>query len=512
MQRQKLHFGRLWVLVILGAVLLATAGAQAASPQGVMKQAIHWGLSADWLDPATGGGSVSAHLTMYLLHDSLVKGMPEGIFTPSLAESWTVSPDCKVYEFKLRKGVKFHNGDIMTAEDVVFSFWRYRGALAKFIHGRTEKVEAVNPNLVRYQFKEPFPDFLEYLVVGSSTIGWITPKKYVEKVGDAGFRKNPVGAGPYKFVEFVPGVKLVAEAFEDYWRKVPNVKRLEFYIILEQSTRLTMVKRGEVDIATTLQGIFYEDAKKDPKLRLLNPLTVTRWLVQMTAQWDSNSPWSDPRVRKAASLAIDRQTLVDIFHPGCEPVGALGLENDPMALQFPPDPYDPAQAKKLLAEAGYPKGFQGGKFYPYGGGFWEFGEQIATYWKAVGISVETILLERPAFYAHLEGGKMKGGLIFDNATIPSIRGRLDNLFGKASYGNYSDIRLMWDRYQREVSPEARKDLITQIQKMIHERTMYIPLTSTNAPAAVGPKVAGNPYKIQPLIWFTAPLEDIELVK
>jgi len=511
MKRRETRFWRLWVLAILGAVLLGASGAMAA-PQGVMKQAIHWGLSADWLDPATGSFGVSQHLTMYLFHDSLVKAMPEGLYTPSLAESWTVSPDAKVYDFKLRKGVKFHNGDTMTAEDVIFSFWRYKAISAKYIQGKTEKVEAVNPYEVRFHFKEPFPDFLEYLIVGSTTIGWITPKKYVEKVGDAGFKKQPVGAGPYKFVEFVPGVKLVAEAFEDYWKKVPSVKRLEFYIVSEPATRLAMVKRGEVDIATLLQGVFYEDVKKDSKLRLLEPLSATRWLVSMTAQWDPKSPWSDPRVRKAASLAIDRKTLADIHMPGCSPIGAIGLENDSMALQFPPDPYDPEQAKKLLAEAGYPKGFQGGKFYPYEGGYWPYGEQIATYFKAVGISVETVLLDRPAWFANREGGKMKGGIFIDNPTSATIGGRLEYLFGKTSYGNYPDIQALWDQYRGETSPKVRRDLMAQIQKMIHERTEFIPLTSTNSPAAAGPRVIGNPYKVQPLLWFTAPLEDIELAK
>ena len=148
--------------------------------------------------------------------------MPEGTYGPSLAESWNISSDGKTIDFKLRKGVKFHNGDMMTAEDVVFSYWRYGASQAKILHSKTEKVEAVNPLLVRFSFKEPFPDFLEYLLPGATTIGWVVPKKYVEKVGDAGFRKNPVGAGPYKFVEFVPGVRLVGEAFEDFWRRVPK--------------------------------------------------------------------------------------------------------------------------------------------------------------------------------------------------------------------------------------------------------------------------------------------------
>ena len=261
-------------------------------------------------------------------------------------------------------------------------------------------MEAVNPLLFRIQFRESFPDFLEYLVPGVTTIGWIVPKKHVEKVGDAAYKKHPIGAGPYKFVEFVAGQRLVGEAFEEYWRKVPHIKRMEFHIIPEPATRLAMAGRGEVDISTLMQGVFYENLKKDPNLRLLSPLSPTRWIVYFTSQWDPKSPWSNPRVRKAASLAIDRKTLADIHMPGCDPIGSLSLPGDPEALDFPPDPYSPEQAKKLLAEAGYPKGFHGGIYYPYNGPYWPYGEQVANYWKTIGISLDTRLLDRPSWFAH----------------------------------------------------------------------------------------------------------------
>src|SRR5512139_3304599 len=116
------------VLLLGGMLTFGASPAQAASPAGVLKEAIHWGLSADWLDPATNAGLVPAQLPLYLFHDALLKPMPDGTYSPCLAESWTVSPDSKVYEFKLRKGVKFHNGDPMTAEDVIFSFQRYKAA------------------------------------------------------------------------------------------------------------------------------------------------------------------------------------------------------------------------------------------------------------------------------------------------------------------------------------------------------------------------------------------------
>ncbi len=499
------------VLAILAAVHFSSSSIFAAPPQGVLKQAIHWSVSADWLDPSTGQPGTLGWFPLQLFHDALVKSMPEGNYTPCLAESYSISPDSKIYEFKLRRGVKFHNGDTMTAEDVVFSYWRYKGRQAKFFHDNTEKVEVVNPLLVRFHFKNPFPDFLDYFLPGSTSVGWIVPKKYVEKVGEAGFKQHPVGAGPYKFVEFVAGVKLVGEAFEDYWRKVPQIKRMEFYYVPDQTTRVAMVRRGEVDIATQIKDVAYEDVKRDPKLRVLTPLSPVRFLMYMASQWDPKSPWSDIRVRQAASLAIDRQTLAEIHMPGCKPVGTIALEGDPLAVQFPADPYDPERAKKLLAEAGYPKGFRGGKFYPQIT-YWGYGEQVATYWKAVGITVEMVKLEAPTWFAHRDSGKMKGEVFMDPSVPPTIGGRLAYLFGPTSYGNYPEIQGLWEQYRKESRPNVRKDMIGRIQRLIHEKTMWIPLTEVNSPAAFGPGPKGNPYRIQPFLWFTAPFEDMELGK
>jgi ABC-type transport system substrate-binding protein len=109
-----------------------------------------------------------------------------------------------------------------------------------------------------------------------------------------------------------------------------------------------------------------------------------------------------------------------------------------------------------------------------------------------------------------EGGKMKGNLCIDYGIAPTITGRLSYLLGPGSFGNYPDIQKLWDQFQKAVDAKERKELILQVQKMIYDRTMFIPLSSTNSPAAFGPKVKGNPYKVQPLIWFTAPFEDVEL--
>src|SRR5206468_2422378 len=228
---------------------------------------------------------------LYAVHDALVKAMPAQPMAPSLAESWTVSRDGLVYEFVLRKGVKFHNGEPVTAEDVKFSFERYRGTAASSFKARIAAVEVADAQRVRFRLKQPWPDFMTYYGTPATGAGWIVPKKYLEKVGDDGFKKAPIGAGPYKFVSFNPGVELVLEANDQYWRKAPTVKKLVFRVIPDEATRLAALTRGEVDVAYSIRGELAEELKKTPGLTL-KPAVIqgTFWLA-FADQWDPKSPW-----------------------------------------------------------------------------------------------------------------------------------------------------------------------------------------------------------------------------
>ena len=215
---------------------------------------VHVTLVNRWLDPAETEGLITPFMVLYPIHDALVKPMPGGLNTPCLAESWTVSKDGLTYEFVLRKNAKFHNGDPVTAEDVKFSFDRYRGSGAKLLKEKVKEVQVAPPNRVRIVLKEPWPDFMAFYGTSATGAGWIVPKKYVEKVGDDGFKKAPVGAGPFKVVSFNPGIELVLEAFAGYWRKTPGVKRLVMKSIPDESTRAAALKAGEVDIAYLFGG------------------------------------------------------------------------------------------------------------------------------------------------------------------------------------------------------------------------------------------------------------------
>jgi len=181
------------VAVVLAGGGFDPAGAQ-GKPEGEMRWALYVTMPPAWFDPGEVAGTITPFWVLYALHDALVKPMPGNLMSPSLAESWTVSADQRVYEFKLREGVKFHNGDPFTAEDVKFSFQRAKGS--KILREKVKEVVVAGPYRVRFVLHEPWPDFMTFYGTLVSGAGWIVPKKYIEQVGDEGFRKQPIGLGP----------------------------------------------------------------------------------------------------------------------------------------------------------------------------------------------------------------------------------------------------------------------------------------------------------------------------
>src|SRR5947207_5697454 len=299
---------RRWVL-ITGFALMAcvsTGPAAAAPADGTLVIGVHVTLVNRWLDPGDTEGLITPFMVLYAIHDALVKPMPGNIGTPSLAESWTLAKDNVTYEYVLRKGIKFHNGEPVTADDVKFSFERYRGSGAKTLKEHVKEFQVVAPNRVRIVLREPWPDFMAFYGTSATGAGWIVPRKYVEKVGEDGFRRAPIGAGPFKFVSFTPGVELVLEAFGDYWRKAPSVKRLIMRSIADESTRAAAVKTGEVDIAYLFGGALAEELRRSPGVKIVAPPVYGVYWLDFPDQWEPKSRWPDRPVRLAASLALVR--------------------------------------------------------------------------------------------------------------------------------------------------------------------------------------------------------------
>ncbi len=505
-------------LAVLLAGLVGGPGrpAAAAGPEGQVTWAVHITLAPTWFDPAETAGIITPFMVLYAMHDALVKPMPGKPMAPSLAESWTQSKDGLTYDFVLRKNVRFHNGDLMTAEDVKYSFERYRGASAALLKGKVARVEVLDPHRVRFTLKQAWPDFLAFYATPATGAAWIVPKKYVEQVGEEGFKKAPVGAGPYKFVSFKPGVELTLEAHEQYWRKVPAVKTLVLRTIPDESTRLAALKLGEVDVAYSVTGPLAEELKRSAGLTLAPTyFTFTTWLV-FSEQSDPKSPWHDRRVRLAANLAIDRAGINNAVYLG---LSKLSHSFIPQGMEYfwapPPYVFDPRRAKQLLAEAGYPNGFDAGDLTGdtiYGVAI---GEPVANYLQQVGIRLRLRPMERVAFFKEY-GEKKLRGVIFSGSGAPgNAPTRLEQYAvtgGRYTYGAYPDVDGLYTEQVNEMNPRVRQQILYKMQQLIHEKVMFGPVIEPAFLNGVGPRLEVHGLGLIANHAYSAPYEDVRLKK
>jgi len=500
------------VAAVVWALLLVAVPA-AAAPEGDVTWAVHISLAPTWFDPAETPSVITPFMMLYALHDAVVKPMPGNPLAPSLAESWTVSKDGLVYEFVLRKGPRFHNGDPVTAEDVKFSLERYRGGGAATLKARVAGVDVVDPQRVRVRLKQPWPDFMTFYGTPATGAAWVVPKKYVDKVGDDGFKRAPIGAGPYRFVSFNPGVELVLEANEQYWRKPPTVKRLIFRSVPDDTTRLAMLKRGEADIAYSIRGPLAEEVRRTPGLTLKATVpTFTEWLVFID-QWDPKSPWADRRVRLAANLAIDRKALNDSEYLGFARVASSIIPRD---FQFhwpaPSYPHDPARARQLLAEAGYPRGFDAGELTT-DAVYAATGEAVINDFRAVGIRAKLRPLERAAFYKADQEKSFKNLVRPGSAAAGNAATRIEAFVvtgGIRAYGGHPDIDGLFREQAVEVDPKKREALLHRIQELMHERVMFAPILEPAFLSGVGPRLEQSALGLITGHAFAYPYEEIRL--
>ena len=499
-------------LIVILSGLPTRAG---AAPEGQMSWAVHVTLAPRWLDPGETESAITPFLVLYAVHDAMVKPMPGGLTTPSLAESWTVSPDGLTYEFVVRSGVKFHNGDPVTADDVKFSFERYKGGGAKLLKDRVKEVQVVDARRVRFQLKEAWPDFMTFYGTTATGAGWVVPRKYIEKVGEEGFKKAPIGAGPYRFVSIAPGIELVLEAFEGYWRKVPSVKRLILKSVPDETTRAAALKRGEVDIAYFLNGPVAEDVRRTPGLRLMAVRTNAVFFLDFAEQWDPKSPWHDRRLRLAASLAIDRKAINE-----AEALGFSGLTGNivprhmEFALPIDPHPYDPKRAKQLLAEAGYPNGFDGGDLTP-NPPYFSMAEAVSTNLGAVGIRTRVRTMERAAFLTAWREKKLRGIVLGAQGAGGNAATRIEGMAtrgGMYAYGVLPEVEDLFQRQARELDRKKREELLHQIQRILHERVVFAPIWENGFIRGVGSRAEEPALSLIPSFPYSAPFEDLRLKK
>ena len=387
------------------------------------------GLGQETLDPVVAGHFVKYYMS--LMFDYLIGTTADGQLstTGGLASKWENSADHKRWTFHLRKGVKFHNGDEVTADDVKFSLQRamgkrsttgYAGPLRTLI----QDIETPAPDRVVIVTKESTLIIPTYLSRALSTEGMIVPKKYIEANGDDAFARKPVGSGPFRFVEQVAGSHIKLAGVDNHWRTgTPKYKTITFKIVPEETTRIALLRRGEVDVADVSRERVKELQREGFPIHFRKDDAILHmWWILANDGWAA--PMKDKRVREAMNLAIDRAEVVQgVFAGHGEPAAipdGLSWSFKEIGFKVTPDmayPYDPARAKKLLADAGVGGGFPLDVYAFQLPGLPEgkaFAEAIAGYWEKIGIKVRLVPVDYAAFRKNWVDRKTPGAVGYFN--------------------------------------------------------------------------------------------------
>lgn len=309
------------------------------------------------LDPANHRDRVTESV-LRNLYDGLVTRDAMGEIQPMIAESWE-NPNPTEWLFKIREDVKFHDGSDLTVDDVVFTFNRIikekamggESSPRNGLLGPLSKVEKADDSTVKFTFDSPWPIFLKMLPHQQ-----IVPQKYIEEVGDDEFRKNPVGAGPFKLVEAKLDERIVLERFENYYGNVPKVKNLVFDVIPETSSRVSALQAGEVQRIHGVTSSLADELKNNPDITVKS---VDGTRVNMVEMNTTKAPFDDVNVRRAMNHAIDMEKVISSIYGEYATRLAGPMLSNSFALNTDLKPYefDPEKAKKLLKEAGYGDGF-----------------------------------------------------------------------------------------------------------------------------------------------------------
>jgi peptide/nickel transport system substrate-binding protein len=430
------------------------------------------------------------------MFDSLLHRNTKLEFEPSLATSWKALSDTQ-WEFKLRKGVRFHNNEIMTAEDVKYSFERVLDQKKKSPqYGNIraiKEVRAVDPETVHIITDKPFPFLLERLVFFS-----IVPKKHVEAVGDQTFGTTaPVGTGPWKFVEWKHDQMIRLVAFDQHWRGRPPFKNLIFRAIPEVATQVAEIKTGGVDLIRNVSADIVPELKTHPQA-YISSTPILR--VHYAALDMRSAPFDKKLVRQAANYAVDKQTVIQKLMGGLGRQVATTVQ--PLAFGFDPEvkpyPYDPKKAKELLAQAGYPSGVD----VTLHSAFIEFRpvfEAICQMLTEVGIRATPRMWDPgPAYNKLLQGeGKATHGAygswgnysVFDADAVlhPLYHTEPGGWIGKW-YARVEGLDRLIDEGRSSVDQPKRKRVYSQIQQLIREEAPSIFLWTQYDTLAISKRV------------------------
>lgn len=499
------------VMIILsgcgGANPVSSGGNNDAAGNSTAKKdtlTVGQGVEPSTLDTIATSDNFSAH---YQAYDTLIMEAndTDGTLTPSLAERWEVSEDGKEIMFFLRNNVKFHNGDIMKAEDVAFTINRaIESPFTTMMTSSMEKAEVIDNNTVKVTLKYAYGPALKCFVTPALQI---QSKKAYEADPD-GYGRKPIATGPYMLKEWIPGDKIVFEAFPDYWRGEAPIKNLIFKTIPDISTQVIALEKGEVDI---LDNNPSQDARKSfiENEKLVFEECASNAYLNIVFN-NKKGLFADKRLRDAVSYAINRQEIIDGAKNGVGSV--LEAELVPLCPEYPENfkanPYDPEKAKQLIAEAGYPNGFTVKMKTIDSPTYIKPTEVIQEQLRAVGINIEMEIMERGKYMADVLANSdfeitfwAVIAKVVDADFCQYALFHSKNLNGNGNYINVSipELDELLDRGRACMNSEERKEIYKRTCEIIRDESLVVPLFANTRTAAYDKNLKG--FYINPACRF-----------
>ncbi len=500
------------VLVIIFALSLITQ-LVAAEPQGTLRIAISTMPNILELAEVADKNASNASWPLY---NSLVWIDETGKVAPMLAESWELADDGTVYTMKLRQGVTFHNGDPFTADDVIFS-WK-RGSQPEMPYSDkwllAKSIEKIDDFTIKITTEGPQPLFLSQV---AWNWGGMLPKNHIEKVGEEAFARHPIGTGPFRFVKWLKGDRIVYEANPDYWiEDQPKVQEVIFRPIPESATRVAAIQTGQIDIAARLSAEEATSLEGNPNVKVITyPIDRVYYIAFNNLTTGKGLPTESPLVRQAMNYAVDVEIIIDALFNGHgrQATGFVSTVNWVHDKELKPFGYDPDKARELLAEAGYPDGFEMDFACPSGSyaNFEQVCEAIQGFLGEVGIQTTLELMESGKYW-DLEAKKELPPLFGDSwaDTTGESFGRLEGALGgmNASYSAWSDPKIdeLLGKIKTTMDDEARAQLYIELQRYMQESPPFIYLYEPVTFEAINPKVQN--YRPRPAEDFLLPTVSI----
>ncbi|MDP3387617.1 MAG: ABC transporter substrate-binding protein [Eubacteriales bacterium] len=449
-------------------------------------------------EPKTLNPSLANNLVDYAvfhqIFNYLIDLKTDSTMVPGLAESWEYSEDGSEITFHLRKGVKFHNGDTMNAEDVAFSLNNAIGSAAtKNVTSMMDSAEVIDENTVLLKLKYPF-GAIEFCIAASQ-MGIVNKKAY--EADPDGFGRNPVGTGPYKFVDWKGGDRIVLERFDDYYKGPAVIKDVTFIIMTDSSTAVLALEKGEVDIIDTPPRTEKQYLLTQPQLKYYDTEIAATAFIAFNHE---DEYFSNAKVRQAVAHSINKETLI---------MGALEGDGTPLetpmavnVFGWPEDfkfwEYDVEKAKALLAEAGYPDGFTITLKTTESPTYSKPTEVIQDQLKQIGITANIEKLERGAFWDSLLTKRDYGmgmaawSVVYPDADHIYATFHSDMITTGLNYMNYNnkDLDALLDEGRTSTDPERRKVIYREICELFKENSVMVPLYTYMSPIAADKNLKG----------------------